>query len=510
MPQPQAKGGPKTRGRVRRQRKVVQAPAFVTRAIPFFEYLGEEGLEKVENQAEMLIQEIGLDFFDDPKALEIWKAAGADVRGTRVRLPRGMARELCKTAPRKFRQHARNPTKTVEIGGKSVVFAATYGPPFVRDLKGGRRYGSIADFTNLVKLVYMLPHIHHQGLVICEPCDIPVNKRHLDMLYTHMKFSDKPTLGAITEQSRAKDCVDMARILHGANFMKENCVIMGNVNTNSPLLVDRVVTEAIYTYSGANQGMIISPFILGGAMGPVTTAASIAQALAEVMVCIAFSQLVRPGAPVIMGNFLSSMSLKSGAPTFGMPEPVASHFIIGQLARRLGIPLRSGGSLTASKLPDAQAAAESADSMQSTALGGTNFVLQSAGWLEGGLVTGYEKLIIDADRLGGYQKLLGGIDMSDNGLGVDAYTDVEPAGHFLGSAHTMANYETAYYDATMSDSESFEQWEAEGARDTATRAYERWNQMLKDYEAPPLDEAKDEELQTYIAKKKESMDDAWY
>ncbi|MCP5087508.1 MAG: trimethylamine methyltransferase family protein [Rhodobacteraceae bacterium] len=498
------------RSRGRRQRTVQPAPAFVRREIPFFEFLGEEGLERIETQADELIQEVGLDFCDDPRALEVWKAAGADVKGMRVRLPKGMARDLCKTAPRKFRQHARNPERTVEIGGRSAVFAAVYGPPFVRDLKGGRRYGSMADFENLAKLAYMLPHIHHQGFVICEPCDVPVNKRHLDMLYAHMKYSDKPTLGAITEMGRAKDSVDMARILHGADFMEENCVIMGNVNTNSPLLVDRVVTEAIYTYCGANQGMIISPFILGGAMGPVTTAASIAQAMAEVMVCIAFTQLVRPGAPVIMGNFLSSMSLKSGAPTFGMPEPVASHYIIGQLSRRLGVPLRSGGSLTASKIPDAQAAAESADSMQSTALGGTNFVLQSAGWLEGGLVTGYEKMILDADRLGGYQKLLGGVDTSDNGLGVNAYTDVEPGGHFLGSDHTMANYETAYYDAAMSDSECFEQWEEEGSKDAAARAYDRWNQMLNEYEAPPLDPAKDEELLAYIAKKKESMEDAWY
>ncbi len=500
----------KSSGRARRKRLVQPAPAYVTRTIPFFEFMNEEDLVKIEDHADWLIQEVGLDFCDDPKALEIWQGAGADIKGTRVRLPKGMARELCKTAPRQFRQHARNPAKSVEIGGNNAVFAACYGPPFVRDLKEGRRYGSLLDFQKLVKLTYMLPHIHHGGFVVCEPCDIPVNKRHLDMLYAHMKYSDKPSLGAITEQVRAEHCIDMAKILHGADFMAKNCVIMGNVNTNSPMLVDRVVTQAIYTYSGRNQGMIISPFILGGAMGPVTTAASIAQALAEVMVCAAFTQLVRPGAPVIMGNFLSSMSLKSGAPTFGMPEPVASHFIIGQLARRLRLPLRSGGSLTASKLPDAQAAAESADSMQSTALGGTNFVLQSAGWLEGGLVTGYEKLIIDADRLGGYQKLLGGVDMSDNGLGIDAFADVEPGGHFLGSAHTMANYETAYYDATMSDSECFERWEELGSKDTAERAYDRWNQMLNEYEAPPLDQAKDDELLAYIAKKKESMADAWY
>jgi len=498
------------RGRKRRTRTKIVAPAYVTRQIPFYEFLNEEGLVRLEQQADWLMQEVGLEFRDDPQALRIWKAAGAEVKDTRVRLPKGMARDLCKTAPEKFTQHARNPRKTVEIGGTSAVFAPVYCPPFVRDLEKGRRYGSLDDFIKLVKLTYMLPQLHHSGFVTCEPCDIPVNKRHLDMLYAHMRWSDKAMLGAITEHSRAQDSVAMARILHGEEFMDTHCVIMGNVNTNSPLLVDRVVTEAIRTYSAANQGIIVVPFILGGAMGPVTTAASIAQALAEAMMCCAFSQLVRPGSPFILGNFLSSISLKSGAPTFGTPEPVASNYIIGQLARRLGVPLRCGGALTSSKVADAQAAAESADSMHSTVMGGANFILHAAGWLEGGLVTGFEKLIIDADRLGAYQTLLSGIALDDNALGRTAYDDVEPAGHFLGSAHTMANYETAYYDATMSNSDSFEQWSEDGAKDCEARAYDRWNQLLNDYEAPSLDPAIDEELKAFIAKGKEGMKDAWY
>ncbi|WP_136657800.1 trimethylamine methyltransferase family protein [Nitratireductor sp. XY-223] len=494
----------------RTERPAPAMPAFITRKLPFVEYMREEGLVRIEEQADRLIEEIGIEFRDDLKALRIWKEAGADIKGTRVRLPRGMARELLKTAPTKFTQHARNAARTVEIGETSTVFAPIYGAPFTRCLEKGRRYGSFEDFDKLSKLVSMLPSLHHMGLVICEPCDLPVNKRHLDMLLAHMRNSDKPFLGAITEKSRAEDSVEMARILFGETFMRDNCVIMGNVNTNSPLHVDKVVTEAIQVYCGAGQGIVVAPFILGGAMGPVTTAASIAQALAEAMVCGAFSQLVKPGAPFVLGNFLSSMSLKSGAPTFGMPEPVASNYIIGQLARRLGVPLRCGGSLTASKLPDAQAAAESADSMHSTAMGGANFVLHSAGWMEGGLVTGFEKLVIDADRLGAYQKLLGGIDTDDNALGTNAYEDVEPAGHFLGSAHTMRNYETAYYDAVLSDSESFEQWTERGGKDTAQRAFERWNRMLDEHQAPPLDDAIDGALADYVEKKKRDMPDAWY
>jgi len=488
----------------------VSAPPYVKRAIPFVSLLDEEGLVKLEEQADWLIQEIGLEFREDEEALRLWRAAGADVDGTRVRAPRGMIRELCKTAPSEFTQLARNPERSVRIGGNNQVFAPVYGPPFVRDLEQGRRYGALKNFEELVKLTYLLPSLHHGGFVVCEPCDIPVSKRHLDMVYAHMRWSDKPHLGAITEKSRAQDSVDMARILHGEQTMENNCVIMGNVNTNSPLLVDKVVTEAIRVYAGAGQGIVVVPFILGGAMGPVSTAASVSQALAEAMMCCAFTQLVRPGAPFVLGNFLSSMSLKSGAPTFGMPEPVMSNFVIGELARRLGVPLRCGGALTASKVSDAQAAYESADSMLSTALAGAHFVLHAAGWLEGGLCTGYEKLILDADRLGGYQVLLSGMALDDNALARDAYREVEPSGHFLGTQHTLRNYETAYYDAVMSDSENVESWEERGSKDSSTRAFERWNQMLKDYEPPAIDVAVDDELSEFVARRKRELPDMWY
>ena len=486
------------------------APAYIKRQIPFFPFVGEEALVALENQADWLIEEIGLEFRDDDEALRIWREAGADVDGTRIKASREMIRELCKTAPSEFTQHARNPARSVRIGGDNLVFAPIYGAPFVRDLENGRRYGGIENLVDLVKLTYMLPTLHHGGLVICEPCDVPVSKRHLDMLYAHMRWSDKPHLGAITEMSRAEDSVAMARILHGEDTMAEHCCIMANVNTNSPLLVDKVVTQAIRVYSGANQAMIVVPFILSGAMGPVTTAASIAQALAEAMMCCAFTQLVRPGAPFVLGNFLSSMSLKSGAPTFGMPEPVMSNFIVGQLARRLGVPLRCGGALTASKVADYQAACESADSMFSTVLGGANYVLHAAGWLEGGLCTGFEKLVLDADRLGAYQVMLGGLSIDDNAMARDAYAEVEPSGHFLGCGHTMRNYETAFYDAVMSDSENVESWEERGAKDAQTRAFERWKQMLADYEAPPIDPASDEALQEFIARRKRELPDAWY
>ena len=484
---------------------------FIKRSLPFFDILDKEKIEALERQVDWLIEDVGIAFRDDPVALDLWRAEGAKLDGDIIRAPADWIRSLCAKAPRKFTQIARNPERSVEIGGENQVFAPIYGAPFVRDLEGGRRYGDIASFNDLVRLTYMLPSLHHGGFVTCEPCDVPVNKRHLDMLLAHMTLSDKPHLGAITEMSRAQDSVDMAEIVFGKDVMDSNCVIMGNVNTNSPLLVDKVVTEAARVYSSRGQGMVVVPFILSGAMGPVSTAASVAQAMAEAMMVCAYIQLLRPGAPFVLGNFLSSMSLKSGAPTFGMPEPVISNYAIGQLARRAGLPLRCGGSLTASKIEDAQAAYESADSMHSTMLAGANFVLHSAGWLEGGLCTGFEKLVMDADRLGSYQKILAnGLDTSEEALAGDANKEVAPGGHFLGSAHTMRNYQTAFYEPKLSNSENVESWEEAGAEDMRRRAFTRWKDMLQEYQAPPIEESMKEALEAFVVRRKAHMPDAWY
>ncbi len=489
----------------------VPAPAYIRRRLAWFDPLDEAQLARLDAQVDWIMQDVGIAFRDDPEALAKWKSAGAKIDGDIVRAPADWVRAECSKAPRYFTQLARNPEKSVVIGGDAQVFAPIYGAPFVRDLDRGRRYGDLDSFRDLVRLSYMHPNLHHTGLVICEPCDVPVNKRHLDMVLAHMTLSDKPHLGAITEGSRAKDSVDMAEIVFGAEVLEDNCVILGNVNTNSPLLVDKVVTEAIRAYCGRGQGIIVVPFILSGAMGPVSTAASVTQAMAEALMVCAYTQMVRPGAPFVLGNFLSSMSLKSGAPTFGMPEPVLSNYAIGQMARRAGLPLRCGGSLTASKIEDAQAAYESADSMHSTMLAGANFVLHAAGWLEGGLCTGFEKLVMDADRLGSYQKVLTqGLDVSDEAMARDAYGEVAPGGHFLGSAHTMRNYQTAFYEPALSDSENVESWEDGGGTDMRERAHARWTQMLRDYQPPPMEDVTREALEAFVVKRKEELPDAWY
>jgi trimethylamine--corrinoid protein Co-methyltransferase len=287
-------------------------------------------------------------------------------------------------------------------------------------------------------------------------------------------------------------------------------VILGNVNVNSPLVLDGEASRVIRTYAAANQAAVCVPFILGGAMGPVTTAGGLAQCFAEATFCVALTQLERPGAPAILGNFLSSMSLRSGAPTFGTPEPALAYLAIGQLARRLNVPLRCGGNLCASKVPDAQAAYESANSMWPALLAGANFVLHSAGWLEGGLVMSYEKFVIDLDQCGTVHVLARGLDFDENAFAFEAFQEAGPGHHFLATAHTLRNYETAFYEPALSDNSSFEQWTEQGGSDMARRATARWRSMLAQYEPPPIDAACDEALQEYIRMRKASMPDEGY
>ena len=503
------RGGGRAARRAERTGGKIQHLRYITRNTPSVELLSEEGLSLIEENAETILAEIGIDFREDDEALALFKDAGADIDGERVRFPRGLARRLLSTAPSTFTQVARNPERSVEMGGRNVVFAPVYGPPFIYDIEKGRRYAQLEDFENLVKLSYMTPAMHHSGGTVCEPVDVPVNKRHLDMVYAHMRYSDKPFMGSVTHPERAADSVEMAKILFGADALDSQTVMVSLINANSPMTFDATMLGALKVYARANQGLLVTPFILAGAMAPVSVAGTMAQTLAEAMAGMALVQLCRPGAPVIFGSFLSSMSMQSGAPTFGTPEATLAIFGLAALARRLGVPFRSGGALTASKLPDAQAAYESANTLLPTVLAGTNFVLHGAGWLEGGLASGYEKFIMDADQLGMMQVLTGGYDLSENGQAMDAIREVGPGSHYLGCSHTQANFETAFYRSSVADNSSFEQWQADGSRDTAQRAHEQFKTMLAEYEAPPIDPGVDEALREYVAKKKASMPDAF-
>ena len=493
------------------QPNTASAPPYITRALPPYNLLDEEGLAHIEQHADAILSEFGIEIRGDPEALELFRQAGADLDGERLRFEPGLVKDIVqRSAPAEFTHLARNPARSVRIGGAHTALAPVYGPPFVRDLEGGRRYGTIEDFRNLVKLAYTSPFIHYSGGVICEPCDIAVNKRHLDMVYAHLRWSDKPFMGSVTTAERAAESIQMCRVLFGAETVDNHCVILGNINVNSPLVYDGMVSRVIRTYAAAGQGIIICPFILGGAMGPVTPAATIAQAHAEAMFGVALSQLVRPGAPAIYGNFLTTISLRSGAPTFGQPEAMLAYMAVGQLGRRLGIPFRCGGAFTSSKVSDAQSAQESAQSLLPALLSGVNFVLHAAGWLEGGLVTGYEKFIQDADRCGMMVKMFEGLKLDANAFALDAYREIEHGQHFLGTAHTLQNYTTALYESAIADSKSYEQWLEEGQLNDEQRAHQIWKQQLAEYQAPPMHPAADEALLAYMEKTKASRDDRWY
>ena len=483
---------------------------YILRNIPTYDVLSEENLLRIEAAADRVLAETGIEFRDDPVALEHWKRAGAKVDGVLVRFEPGMLREILKSAPATFTQHARNPLNSVEIGGKSVVFAPAYGSPFVMDLDRGRRFGTLEDFGNFIKLAQSSPNFHHSGGTICEPTDIPVNKRHLDMVLAHMTLSDRCYMGSVTAEERSEDSIEMSRVLFGADFVDQNCVILGNVNVNSPLVWDGTMTRSLRAYARANQAAVVVPFILGGAMGPVTNAGGIVQSLAETMAGCALTQLERKGAPVIFGNFLSSMSLRSGSPTFGTPEPAIGSMVIGQLARRLNLPLRCSGNFTTSKLPDGQAMMEGTMSMLAAVHCGANFILHSAGFLDGLLSMSYEKFMMDADLCGALHAYLDGVKISDDELAVEAFAEVGPGNHFFGCSHTMAHYETAFWDSDLSDNEPFEKWEAEGSADAAVRANRLWKKRLAEYEAPAMDVAKREKLEDFVARRKAGMADAWY
>jgi len=504
-----ARGGGGAARRAERTAVSLETARFIARNIPNFEVLGPEAIEIIEWNAETILEEIGVNFPENPAALARWREAGADVRGERVHIPRGLARSLCARAPASFTQLARNPERNVDIGGRNLVLAPVYGPPFVRDRDGGRRYATIADFRNFVKLGYMSKWLHHSGGTVCEPTDVPVNKRHLDMLLAHMTLSDKPFMGSVTEPSRAVDSVAMARILFGEETVAAHPVMTSLININSPLTFDSVMMGALEVYAAAGQATIVSPFIVGGAMAPVTVAGTLTQVLAEVLAGVAYAQLVRAGAPVIFGAFVASIDMNSGAPTFGTPEASLITYGAGQLARRLGLPYRSAGAFCGSKLPDAQAAYESANSLNMGLLSGVNFMLHACGWLEGGLVSSYEKFVMDADQLGILHHLARGIDVSENGQAMEAIREVGPGGHYLGCGHTQENFKSAFWRTDLFDYKPFETWDEEGARDTEALAAQRVTRLLGDYQQPAIDPGIAEALEAFVARRKAEMPDAF-
>jgi trimethylamine--corrinoid protein Co-methyltransferase len=469
--------------------------------LPTYEMISEEGIELIHEKSLEILSDVGIDFYDD-EAQAALKAHGVKMVGDTAHFDREMVAEYVAKAPRQFTQQARNPDNNVVIGGNHICFAPVYGPPFVYNQDRGRREATLQDFINFVKLTYLSPYLHHSGGTIVEPTDEPTHTRHLDMVYSHIKYSDKAFMGSVTSHYNSADSVKMAEIVFGAEAMRETPGILGLINISSPRRLDDRMLGAMKAYTAANQPLIITPFIFSGAMAPVGIAGTLIQLNAEALAGVLMTQMFNPGNPVIFGAFQTNIDLQSGAPVFGSPESQIALYAAGQLARRHGLPYRSSGMFTSSKIGDAQAAYESVMTMKAGILARVNFTLHAAGWLEGGLAAGYEKFVMDCQLLGMFHKFIEGLDLSENGLAMESLRNVTVNDHHLGTPHTMANFRTAFYRSDLFDYNSYEQWFEEGAQTAEQKANKKYKQLLRDYEAPELDPAVDEALQEFMTKRK--------
>ncbi|MBA2446257.1 MAG: trimethylamine methyltransferase family protein [Nocardioidaceae bacterium] len=474
--------------------------------MPRYEVLSADAMEKLDGGWRRLVTEIGVEFMSD-RALELFRAAGQRVEDNTVFLdPEFVLAQVAK-APKEFEVAARNPAHSIHIGGDSMAFGAVYGPPFVREGEV-RRDATMDDFRNFAKLAQSFDVLDSAGGVVCEPNDTPLDSRHLDMIYALQTFTDKMYMGNVVSGPNAVDTINMGAILFGGrDVIEKTPVSISLINCNSPLRWDDRMLDAMFEYVEAAQPVVLTPFILMGAMSPVTIPAALVQQIAEALSGIALSQLIRPGAPVIFGSFLSNIDMQSGSPCFGTPESAMGLFCTGQIARYFGLPFRSGGGLTSSQVPDAQAGYEAMMTLLPTFLAGTNWVMHSAGWLEGGLVAGFEKFIVDAQLLEMLQAEFTPLEIDEGSLAFDAHLEVGHGGHFLGAMHTMERFRTCFYRPWLSSSDNYERWMRNGSLDTAARASKVYKDRIESYEQPSLDEAIRAELEDYVNRRRKELGD---
>ncbi len=474
--------------------------------MPRYDILSEDAMAKLDAGWRRLITEIGVEFMDQ-RALDLFAKAGQKVEDNTVFLDPDFVLEQVAKAPAEFDIQARNPANNVHIGGNSMAFGAVYGPPFVREGEV-RRDGTFDDFKNFARLAQSFAALDSAGGVVCEPNDTPLDSRHLDMTYALQTLTDKIYMGNVVSGVNAADTIAMSSILFGGrDNIEATPATISLINCNSPLRWDDRMLEAQFEYTSAAQPVVLTPFILMGAMSPVTIPAALVQQITEALSGIALSQLIRPGAPVVFGSFLSNIDMQSGSPTFGTPESGIGLLCTGQIARHFGLPFRTGGGLTSSQVPDGQAGYEALMTMMPTFLAGANWVMHSAGWLEGGLVAGYEKFIMDIEILQMLQHEFTPLEIDDASLGFDAHQEVGHGGHFLGAMHTMERFRTCFYRPLLSSSENYERWNRNGGLDTAARAGKIWKQKLEDYQQPPIDEAIDAELREYVVRRRAELGD---
>lgn len=495
--------GRNSRKKERMTRKVEMLPQ-LTRGIPLTEPMSEEQILRIDNASMDILEEIGVDF-RDPIALRQWKEAGADVQGKRVRFDRNMIRELISSIPENITLHARNPANTVNLGGNQSIFVPMTGAPFIRDLENKRRWPTLKDLGDFHKLAHMCPAIHSSAHHIVEPMDHAVSHRHLRITYSSMKHSDKTFMGMTTSGKNAEDVMAMCKILFGEDYLDTHPVVTGNINGNSPLVWDETMLGAMRAFAACNQPILCSPFVLGGANTPASVAPTVAQLNAEALSGLAYTQVIRKGTPAIYGHYLSTVSMKSGAPMAGTPEISLMNFMIGQMARFYKVPWRTSNTLGGSKEFDAQAGYESATTLMAVLMSGANYIWHSAGWNEAGMHCSMAKFVVDAEQCAMGYRMAEGIRWDDFDEALAAVRDVGPAGHYLGHPHTLENFQRAFFMPELFDNNSIEQWQAEGSKDTVTRGLEYAKRMLNEYQEPKLDEAKNDELLDFIARREREI-----
>jgi len=474
--------------------------------MPRYEILSPDAMETLDRGWRRIVSEIGIEFIL-PEAVEVFRAAGCRTEDAIVYLDPEFVLEQVAKAPREFELTARNPERSVHVGGDAMAFGAVYGPPFVRAGEE-RRDATMADFENFVRLSQSFDQLDSPGGTICEPNDRPLDSRHLDMVYALQTLSDKVHMGSVTSGANAEDTVRMCEIVHGGReAIERSPVVISLINVNSPLRYDDRMLAAMLEYVRAGQPVIITPFLLMGAMSPVTVPAALVQQMAEALAGIALTQIVRPGCPVVFGSFLSNTDLQSGSPSFGTPESALGLLCTGQIARHFGLPWRSGGGLTSSQTVDAQASYEALMTMLPTFLAGANFVMHAAGWLESGLVSCYEKFIVDIEILRMLQEEFTPLEVDEASLAYGAHQEVGHGGHFLGAEHTLERFRTCFYRPLLSSTDNFERWKKRGGLDATARASEIWRRTLDEYQEPSLDDAVREQLKEYVDRRRIELGD---
>jgi trimethylamine--corrinoid protein Co-methyltransferase len=473
--------------------------------LPRYEILDEAALGELDRGWRRIVSELGIDFLHD-EAIAVLADAGQEVDGQLVRFDPDWILEQVAKAPSEFDLQARNPERTVHLGGNHMVFSAVYGCPFVREGLE-RRDATYDDFQNLVRLAQSFPQLDSPGGTICEPNDRPLDSRHLDMVYALTTLSDKPFMGSVTSGPNAADTIAMAELIFGRESLEETPAVISLINVNSPLRYDDRMLSALLEYARARQALIITPFLLMGAMSPVSIPSALAQQVAEGLAGIALVQTINPGSPVVFGSFLSNTDMQSGSPSFGTPESAIGLFCTGQIARHFGLPFRSGGALTSSQVVDAQAGYEAMMSYWPTFLAGTNFVMHAAGWLESALVSCYEKMVVDVEMLRMLYEVFQPLTIDEEALAYSAHQEVGQGGHFLGAAHTLERFRECFYRPLVSSTENYERWSRNGGNDTATRASAIWKQMLEEYEEPPMEPDLKAELKAYVDRRRTELGD---